>query len=178
MNARNILVPLDIAACPQEVFSLLNDCQNEGAANVTLLYVSRLNVLSPENRLYVELEQEIQAILLRLKAEFVNPRVDASVCVRSGRPAHEIVAQAAASKSDLIVLTNNVHHRRKRLFNTDIVDQVIATAPCPVRVVRVDSRLNFRTDWTPIDKELATRNCAPALLAPGWRHLAPACSRR
>ena len=176
MKAKNILVHIDVTECPLELFSFINGAVKEEPTAVTLLHVSRLNVAAPENRLYVEVEQEIRSLLLRLKSEFINPGIDLTVCVRSGKPAREIVAQAAASESDLIVLTNHFGHRRKRLFGTDIVEQVVASAPCPVRVLRVNSRMDCHARWMPADAGFAPAETLPSFLTPKWPHLAPTYS--
>jgi nucleotide-binding universal stress UspA family protein len=163
MKTRNVLIPLDVAACPLEVFSFVNETAKEEGTAVTLLHVSKLNVAAPDIRLYVEMEEEIQKLLLRLKTDFVSPRVDSNFCVRWGRPAREILAQAAEASSDLIVLTNCSGHRRKRLFKADIVSEVIAGAPCPVRVLKANSRFDFTTTVRTPEKESFGVSFRPAL---------------
>jgi nucleotide-binding universal stress UspA family protein len=173
MKTREVLVPIDIAACPFEVFSFVNEYANNAAAKVTLLHVSRLNVASPENRLYLEVENEIQALLLQLQAAFVNPNIDANVCVRTGKPAEEIVAQAASMKSDMIVLSCHSNHRRRGLFKTDVVKQVIAAAPCPVCVLQAETQLDCRSPWSSIEGEPLALDLAPDIVRPMWPPFAP-----
>jgi nucleotide-binding universal stress UspA family protein len=161
MKARNILLPIDVAACPLEVFSFVNQYANEETVRLALLHVSKLNIVAPENRLYAEIEQEVRAVLSRLRHEFVSPRVESDICVRFGKPASEIVTEATESNSNLIVLTSH-SDRHRRFFQTDIVDQVIRRAPCLVRVLRVNSRIDCATQWRLPNEELAGANRAPA----------------
>ncbi len=152
MKAGNILVPTDIAACPLALFSFLNEYANDGFAKITLYHVSKLNVAPLENRLYAEVEREIEKVLLRLQAAFLHPQIDTDICVSAGKPAREIVAQAESTKSDLIVMTRSSTHR-KNLFRADVVKQVVDRAPCPVCVLRVGVQIDCRRLWTPGEKD-------------------------
>ena len=168
MKAGDILVPVDITACPLEVFSFVNEYVNHDFAKVTLLHVSRLNVVAPQTRLYMEVAQEIEMSLLRLKAALLSPQINANVCVRAGKPAREIVSHAAAMKSDLIVLTNHAGQRRKGLFKADVVKQVIGTAPCPVCVLQSHTRLDCRRQWSSIEKKPIMADATPLVVRPAW----------
>jgi nucleotide-binding universal stress UspA family protein len=173
MKASEILVPVDVAACPLDVFSFVNEYVKDGIAKVTLLHVSRLNVQVPENRLYMEVAQELEMLLLRLKAIFLSPQINANVCVRAGKPAREIVEQAAATKSDLILLTNDADKRRKGLFKADVVKEVIAAAPCPVCVLQTGTQLDCRRQWSSIEKKPTMADATPLVVRPAWPLLVP-----
>jgi len=143
MNAKRILIPIDVAACPLEIFPCINKFANEPGTEITLLYVSKLNVICPENRLYVELEQEVQTMLEKLRSTFITPCLRTQISARIGKPASEIVALAKELQSDLIVLTCRAGRKQLRFFGTHIVETVVRTAPCAVQVLPVKSRVDF-----------------------------------
>ncbi len=161
MSPRTVLIPIDLASCPLEIFPFINSLAGGTNARVTLLHVSKVNVASPENRLYNELAQEIQASLRKLDAIFLHPRLETRLAGRLGRPEAEIVMEAAESGAELIVLTCRAGRRRRRFFETDVLERVLQTAPCAVRVLRVNTGVDFssRTELAPDRKVAAERPC-------------------
>ena len=165
MKLRKILAPVDVASCPAELFSFLNRWAGEGAS-VTLLYVSKLNVVAPENRLYREVHEEALRALANLRAHFLSARLEADAIIRTGRPVREIVAEAKESGADLIILTRH-SNRHRRFLGVDIIEGVIAAAPCVVRVLPVNTWLNGATPFLARGQALEPTaseapRCAPA----------------
>jgi nucleotide-binding universal stress UspA family protein len=165
MNAKRILIPIDVAACPLEIFPCINEFANEPGAEITLLHVSRLNVICPENRFYVELKQEVQTTLEKLRSTFITPCLRTQISSRIGNPASEIVALANELRTDLIVLTCRAGQRRRRIFETHIVETVVRNAPCAVQVLRVNSRVDFIVQFGKGEKVVANTEIARA----SWR---------
>lgn len=137
MKAKVILLPIDLAACPLEVFSFVNRAASETAANVVLLYVSTLNVVVPQARLYAEVAQECEQKLIRLQKKFIPPSVVSRVCVRTGDAPAEIVREAKDSEANVIIMASRARNRWRGIFQRHIAETVVATAPCPVRWLRL-----------------------------------------
>jgi len=166
MKLNTILVPIDVESCPLEVFSYINQFAGDDGAKITLLHVSKLNIVAPENRLYPELARELEALLRRLQTKFISPRLDSRVSVRFGQPADEIVAEAGERAADLIVLTKHSKRRSRGWFHVDVVDEVVAAAPCAVNVVRVNTRFDCRSDWGRADAVVEAINAAKSYWQP------------
>jgi nucleotide-binding universal stress UspA family protein len=167
MNVKTILLPVDLAACPLEGFWFVNQFASETSPTVILLHVLKLNIVAHENRFYAGVAQEAEEQLTWIKHKFLSPRLDSRVCVRMGKPAPEIVTEAAESRADLIVMTNHLNRYRPRLFQSGIMSAVASTAPCPVRVLRV-------VTWLDCPRQPALRpgimdglDAAPPSWAPG-----------
>ena len=165
MNAKRILIPIDVAACPTEIFPRINEFANEPGADITLLHVSALNVTCPENRLYVDLEQEVQTTLKKLRSMFITPCLRTQISSRIGKPAPEIVAFANELQADLIVLTCRAGRRRFRFFGTHIVETVVRNAPCAVQVLRVKSQVDLTVQFGKGNEVVADVDVARA----SWR---------
>lgn len=144
MNVKpeHILLPIDLAACPPEVFSFINQMMAGREAKITLLHVVTLNVRAPENRLYRETTENSEKTLRLLADKYFAKDLERDVRVRYGRAAEEIVSEASESKASLIVLTSRDNARRFRLFRVPVLEPVIENAPCPVSVLRVRNRID------------------------------------
>ena len=73
---------------------------------VTLLHVVTLNIAAPEKGVYEALGRNAHRHLERLARECLHPGVATNIRVRFGKPAEEILSEAAAGKVDLIVLAS------------------------------------------------------------------------
>ena len=89
MKPEIILLPVDVARCPLEVFELVNGLAKRSEVTVILLHVLNLNILAPENRVYEELGQEAQWYLESLANQHLHPMASAITHVRVGMPAEE-----------------------------------------------------------------------------------------
>jgi|ERR1017187_6217610 nucleotide-binding universal stress UspA family protein len=104
MSLERILVPVDIAKWPVEIFSVANTFAKQPGATVILLHVVTLNIAAPEKGVYEQLGREAQWHLGRLAHGCLRPGITTVGRVRFGKPAEEILAEAADGNVDLIVL--------------------------------------------------------------------------
>jgi len=150
MKPERILVPLDVACCPVEVFQVVNGFAERPGVTVLLLHVVSLNIVAPERRVYEELGCEADWHLRRLAGNCVNPMASILTRVRLGKPAEEIVAAAKEEDADLIVLPMNRGSLWKRMFAflaPQIIRHVIRKAPCGVCLVEAKTRFNCEQIW-------------------------------
>jgi nucleotide-binding universal stress UspA family protein len=150
MKPERILLPLDIRKCPLEVFSVVNGLASHPGATVTLLYVVTLNIAAPEKRVYEELGRDARWYLERLARGCLHPGVATNIRVRFGKPAEEILAEAAAGNTDLIVLPSYPPSLWSRLFAPilpRVVEQVIRKAPCRVFQASPQDRFDCEDLW-------------------------------
>jgi hypothetical protein len=74
MSLERILVPVDIAKWPVEVFSMTNTIANHPNAAVTLVHVVTLNIAVPETRVYEEIGAFGQGFGKRILPRAANRR--------------------------------------------------------------------------------------------------------
>src|ERR1035438_5194265 len=144
MNPERILIPVDIRKCPLEVFSAANGLANQPGANVTLLHVVTLNIGMPEKGVYEALARDAHAHLKRLARGCLRPGITTVTRVRFGKPAEEILTEAAAGNIDLIVLPSYPPSFLRRLFGPilpRVVERVIREAPCGVFLTSASSMI-------------------------------------
>lgn len=146
LTARRLLLPIDLAKCPPEIFPVANGFTQPFDGEILLLYVvdrrkqaSRRDVSEDELR-------RAEALLQRIGDEYLSPRVGAAFRVRVGIPEEEIRDEAAARNADLIPLPVFAPSRWRRLFGStsgETARNVVIGAPCRVFVVDVRTRLNY-----------------------------------
>ena len=133
MKPEGILLPLYIRKCPLEVFSAVNGLAKYPGATVTLLHVVTLNIAAPEKRVYEELARDARWYLERLARGCLRLDLTTTIIrVRVGKPAEEILAEAAAGNADLIILPCYPPSFWNRLFApilAGVVEQVSRKAP-------------------------------------------------
>jgi nucleotide-binding universal stress UspA family protein len=72
----------------------------------------------------------------RLRAKATKARVKASIVLREGDPAEQIVRTSRATKSDLIVVGTHGRHGLPKLLLGSVAQRVLSRATCPVLTVR------------------------------------------
>ena len=150
MKLERILLPLDIRKCPLEVFSVVNGFAKKQGITVTLLHVVTLNIAAPEKGVYEQLGREAHWHLERLARGCLRPGVTTLTRVRFGKPAEEILTEAAAGNIDLIVLPSYPPSFLRRLFGPilpRVVERVIREAPCGVFLTTASNRFNCEKTW-------------------------------
>ena len=157
MKPQRILLPIDTAKCPLEVFAVANGFASRPEVTVILLHVVNLNIVSPENRIYEELGREVYSHLARLAQRYMHPFASTAVRVRAGQPEEEILAEAAEQKVDLIILPSWGPSWWARLIASwrskpDAIlprwaQSIIRKAACAVSVVNVKTRFNCERAW-------------------------------
>ena len=73
MKPERILLPIDTAKCPLEIFAVANGFACRPEVRVILLHVVNLNIVAPENRVYEELGREVYSHLDRLAQRYIHP---------------------------------------------------------------------------------------------------------
>jgi universal stress protein A len=139
---QRILVPIDFSESSLNALGYAAGLAGKVRARLTVLYVVAadygwLEIGKEASREYDETLQSQAAEKLRALAENELPKsalVDLEV--RIGRPAEEIVAAAAESKTDLILLSTHGHSGLDRLLIGSVADRVARLAPCPVFLMR------------------------------------------
>jgi nucleotide-binding universal stress UspA family protein len=140
IDAKRILVPIDLQKCPFEVFERINAYVERSEVMVILLHVLNLNIVSPETRVYDELEQEAHQHLERLARENIHPSATVLIRVRFGKSAREIQAEATAQKADLVILPvfdepsryrpPSLWERISALVFPDLAQELVRALPC------------------------------------------------
>lgn len=135
MRCVHILIPVGPHSSGVEVLNLVRCRGAENPLCVRLLRVVELNIAGVDRRIYEELSHEAAAELSVLAREFSRAHILPQLRVRVGRLHDEIVTEARAEKTDLIVLAAPKTTRRMRLFNPRTVERVVRNAPCPTLVL-------------------------------------------
>lgn len=152
--AGKILLPIDLAQCPLEVFPFVNNLARRRRATVTLLHVLTPEIL--ELRLLDTALATAKEYLDRLARKFVHPELALQSHVRLGQPAHEIITEAQEIGAKVIVLTSHdAAPRGKRHSSSAIVENVLGAAPCHVSHLLVRTHFNCELQWDLVDEVAA-----------------------
>ena len=147
---RRILLPINIAKCPLEVFSDVNKFAGDPPATITLLHVVKGK--TPDAIGLAAVEKHLE----NLARKFINPRLSPRLCVRVGEPALGILAEVNESNADLIVLTSyqdlSVWNRPLR---PGIVGEVLSAEPCAISLLHVRTHFNCEEQWEVVDEIVA-----------------------
>lgn len=137
-----ILVPVDFSDSSVRALRHSVGVVQESGGTLILLYVVPANygLLGVGQEEYRELDKSFQregANRLAALADTHIPKgVEATLEVRIGRAAEEIVAAATESECDLIVMSTHGHSGLDRLLIGSVADRVARLAPCPVFLIR------------------------------------------
>jgi nucleotide-binding universal stress UspA family protein len=129
---------------------MVNGLASHPGATATLLYVVTLNIAAPEKRVYERLARDAQWYLERLARGCLRPDIATNIRVRFGKPAEEILAEAATGNADLIVLPSYPPSLWSSLFAPilpRVVEQVIRKAPCRVFLASPQDRFDCEGVW-------------------------------
>ncbi len=135
MNDKRILIPVNLPKGPFDALQFAQGLADEVPVHVTLLNVVNLNVVRVEGRIYNEVCAESEATLKKLAKHFFSDSPSVRINVRVGRPHEEIVAEASAELSELIILASPKPARWKRFLGSGTVERVVRNAPCPTLVL-------------------------------------------
>ena len=139
---RRLLVPVDFSDFSLNALRYAVEFAIKLRASLIVVHVVPADYgwLGIGRKAFREYDQTLQsqaAERLRALAEMYIPKdVVADLEVRLGRPAQEIVAAAAESNSDLILLSTHGHTGLDRYLIGSVADQVARLAPCPVFLLR------------------------------------------
>jgi nucleotide-binding universal stress UspA family protein len=165
---RRILLPIDVAKCPLEVFPFLNELAEEHEAAVNLLHV--LSGQSENREFQEDSARAAEKQLEQLALKFVNSHLALRTDVRIGSPAEAILSEAARSRVDLIVLTSYGSSTvGKRPIRSLIVRAVLDAAPCNITILPVRTSFNCAQQWELVDEIVKALNYV-GLLKPAPKH--------
>lgn len=156
MSPERILVPVDIAKWPVEVFSVANTIAKHPNAAVTLLHVVTLNIAAPEKGVYEQLGRDAQWHLQRLARGCLRPGITTVSRVRFGKPAEEILAESADGNVDLIVLASKPPSFWSRFVARilpRVVERIVREASCGVFLTTAKKWFNCENIWGRPEKE-------------------------
>ena len=137
-----ILVPIDFSDSSVRALRHSVDLVQESGGALVLLYVvpADYGLLGIGREEYYELDKSLQREganrLAALADTHISKGGEATLEVRIGRPADEIVAAATESKCDLIVMSTHGHTGLDRVVIGSVADRVARLAPCPVFLMR------------------------------------------
>ncbi|MGZ5544897.1 MAG: universal stress protein [Limisphaerales bacterium] len=144
LRLRNILVPLDFSECSLNSLRYAGVFAQEFGAKETLLHVVHpvhyFAGTDFQTATHRKLQDEMQAVgkgqFLKLVNELRGTGLKVRKVIRCGHPATEIIKQATADKSDLIVISTHGWTGFKHAWLGSVAENVVRLAPCDVLVVR------------------------------------------
>ncbi len=141
---KKIFVPIDGSDCSRQALNLAASLAQEQQA--ALLICTVLEPTKPGYAMAFGTPEMIGGLYDNLRAEAkklvenaaasVAGQVRADSIVREGPPADEIVAGAASSEADLIVMGSHGRSGLSRMFLGSVAEGVLRTATAPVLIVR------------------------------------------
>jgi nucleotide-binding universal stress UspA family protein len=150
IKADRLLLPIDLAKCPSEIFPVANGLTKPFHGEIILLHVlDRRKNGVPRDVGEFEFRRA-ERHLERLGHDYLTPTIEASFRVRIGIPHEEIRAEAAAANTDLILLPTFAPSFWRRLGGVpygETVRSLVGGAPCRVFVVDVQARFNCFRRW-------------------------------
>jgi len=165
MSLERILVPVDIAKWPVEVFSVANTIAKHPNAAVTLLHVVTLNIAAPEKGVYEQLGRDAQWHLERLARGCLRPGITTVSHVRFGKPAEEILAESADGNVDLIVLASKPPSFWSRFVAPilpRVIERIVREASCGVFLTTAKKWFNCENIWGRPGSEIGAASQRPA----------------
>jgi nucleotide-binding universal stress UspA family protein len=126
---------------PVRVVGVVDDGFPYAAAVAPPLYAETMNRFTEA----VEAERRSRTATCEAVADALrDDGIDASVEIRNGDPAHEIVAAARSSNAGLVVVGTRGQTGIRRLILGSVARNVLLSAPCSVLVVRAGVRAQGR----------------------------------
>jgi nucleotide-binding universal stress UspA family protein len=165
MSLERILVPVNIAKWPVEVFFVANSIAELPNSAVTLLHVVTLNIAAPEKGVYEQLGRDAQWHLERLARGCLRPGITTLSRVRFGKPAEEILAESADGNVDLIVLASKPPSFWSRFVAPilpRVVERIVREASCGVFLTTAKKWFNCENIWGRPGNEIGAASEGPA----------------
>ena len=159
IKSNRLLLPIDLTKCPLEIFQLANGFTKPFDGEIVLLHVLDQRKNRMQDGLAEIHLRRARRHLERLAHYYLNPTVEASVRVRVGIPHEEILAEATAADTDLILFPTfipSIWRRLAGIIPGETVRNLVAGARCRVFVVDVHTRFNCFRRWA---KEEALGQC-------------------
>jgi nucleotide-binding universal stress UspA family protein len=150
MKATRLLLPIDLAKCPPEIFPLANSIVPPFTGEIVLLHVLDRRTNAVPFRGSGTNFRRAEQILDRIGNEFVRSTVGVSVRVRIGAPHEEILAEASANDVDLILLPTFTPSLWRKMLGPrcgETARSVVSEASCRLLVADVRSHFNCFRRW-------------------------------
>jgi nucleotide-binding universal stress UspA family protein len=150
MAANKLLLPIDLAKCPLEIFPMAKGFAKPHGGEIELLYVLELRSKAGKGGASEADRQRAERHLERIGRDYLWPSVKACCRVRAGIPHEEIFAEAAAARADLILLpvrSPSVWRRFVGSGHGETARRLVAGASCGVFVIDVRMCFNCFRDW-------------------------------
>lgn len=141
---RRVLHATDFSATSRRAFDTAVALAKSQRATLTIVHVLAPIVLVPEqyldavtmDRLQKQARQWSIRQLSRVAVRAKKAGVKASVLLREGDAADQILRACRSTRSDLIVMGTHGRRGLPKFFPGSVADRVIATASCPVVTAR------------------------------------------
>lgn len=142
VTPKRLLVPVDFSDASLGALDHAARLAREWGASLRIVYVvpvddGWLQIGREEFRDLDKSLQEQATHQLRAIATNLPHRITAEIGVRIGRPAEEIAATAAETKTDLIILSTHGRTGLDRYFVGSVAERLVRLAACPVYLMPV-----------------------------------------
>jgi len=145
ISITRILAPVDLSELSEKALQYAAELAEKLGAQLTVLYVVAepaavlpdmmmpVPVAAPDmDELMTSGKQTLAELIAAKNLGRLNPVQD----VRLGEAGEEILAAAADTKADLVVIGTHGRSGLKHLFLGSVAEEVMRHAPCPVLTVR------------------------------------------
>lgn len=145
-NPQRILVPVDFSDSSARALRHAGEKVRNLDGSLIVVYVVPADYgwsgigRDQSSELDHSLQRQAANRLRSFADEHIDHNVAATLEVRIGRPADEIIAAAGESKCDLIVLSTRGLTGLDRHLMGSVADRVARLAPCPVLLMRAGKR--------------------------------------
>jgi nucleotide-binding universal stress UspA family protein len=150
LKANRLLLPLDLAKCPLEIFPLANGFTKPFEGEIILLHVLEPGTNAKQGGANDTSSRHAERHLERIRRDFLIPTVEATIRVRIGIPHEEILREATATNADLILLPTFAPSLWEKWAGLDCratARNLIVDTPCRVFVVDVQNHFNCFRRW-------------------------------
>jgi nucleotide-binding universal stress UspA family protein len=150
IKANRLLLPIDLAKCPPEIFPLANGFTKPFGGQIVLLHVLQPGM--PTLRVGgsdIDLRRS-KRHLEHLAREYLRPATNVEFRVRVGVPHEEILAEATTSEVDLILLPTFTPSIWRKLAGSSYGEtsrHLVASGSCRMFVVDVRTHFNCFRRW-------------------------------
>lgn len=154
MPIRRILVPIDFSEGSQQALDYAIEFAKPHRAKLTILFVLEPihfanpgDLYAPSANLGMLITEQRHAArdsLSRLQRDLRKRHVDAATVLKEGLAYDEIVAAAAETRADMIVMATHGRTGVSHLFLGSVAEKVLRHATCPVLTVRTQEKKQKR----------------------------------
>jgi nucleotide-binding universal stress UspA family protein len=144
IEIRRILCPVDFSDCSRHAFTHAVAIAKWYESTLTMFYAcapvpisayATVAPMMPSSLVAGENLNDVREAMRNLATTVETTNLPVENAIGEGQPAKEIVAKAAADKSDLIVMGTHGRSGFERLMLGSVTEKVLRTAGCPVLTV-------------------------------------------